>query len=265
MQLPDQFDSDAKYLDRNKRFGKDFPRYVSTSAWSLKNNLQNRDVRSITVEELCYAGLHNISLRYLANGYPTSVVLTRGVKESILGEKLMKEVRNLGVDIDTLSKMVVEREYGQSLDNSSLEQKTEAIAKLASIMVNKVVKDFPEISMNLKRVRELKEGGDDESQISKKRSIDGEAESSDAKVFKTNAPAGHTPKAVNKWLEGLQLSKIQKRQLEADTERFSKLDSADLQAKLLEKGLPMKIVQALKSAQLGTLIAASVVIASNKD
>ena len=80
MEIPDEFDSDAKFLDRNKRFGKDFPRYVSTSAWSLKNNLQNRDVTGITLAEMCYLGLHNISLRYLAHGYPTSVVLTRGVK-----------------------------------------------------------------------------------------------------------------------------------------------------------------------------------------
>ena len=176
----------------------------------------------------------------------------------------MKEVRGLGVDIDTLSKMVVERESGQSLDTSSLELKTEAIARFASIMVSKVVKDFPEIAMNLKRVRELESELNDGSQASKKGAIEGEAEVPDAKVFKTNAPAGHTPKAVTKWLEGLQLSKDQKKQLEADTERLSKLDSADLQAKLLEKGLPMKIVQALKKAELGSLMAASFVIASKK-
>ena len=155
LEIPDEFESDAKFIDKNKRFGKDFPRYVSTSSWSLKHGFQSRDVTSITLAEMCYLGTHNVSLRYLAHGYLTSVVLTRGVKESILGEKLMKEVRGLGVDIDTLSKLVVERESGQSLDTSSLELKTEAIAKFASIMVSKVVKDFPEISMNLKRVREL--------------------------------------------------------------------------------------------------------------
>ena len=176
----------------------------------------------------------------------------------------MKEVRGLGVDIDTLSKLVVERESGQSLDTSSLELKAEAIAKFASIMVSKVVKDFPEISMNLKRVRELESELKDGPQASKKRAVVGETEAPDAKVFKTNAPAGHTPKAVAKWLESLQLSKDQKKQLQADTERLSKLEVGDLQAKLLEKGLPMKIVQALKKAELGSLMAASFVIASKK-
>ena len=135
VEIPDEFDSDSKFIDKNKRFGKDFPRYISTSSWSIKNQFAHRDVTSVTVAEMCYLGIHNVSLRYLAHGYPTSIILTRGVKESILGEKLMKEIRSLGMDIDALSKLIVEKETGSSLDTSSLELKTEAITKFAAILV----------------------------------------------------------------------------------------------------------------------------------
>ena len=155
--IPQEFESDARFLDKQKRFGKDFPRTISTSSWSVKNQLQGREITSIALHEMCYLGIHNVSLRYLAHGFPTSIVLTRGVKESILGEKLMKEIRGLGMDIDALSKLVVEKETGSSLDTSSLELKTEAIAKFAAIMVAKTVREFPELSMNLKRVRELED------------------------------------------------------------------------------------------------------------
>ena len=262
VEIPDEFDSDSKFIDKNKRFGKDFPRYISTSSWSIKNQFAHRDVTSVTVAEMCYLGIHNVSLRYLAHGYPTSIILTRGVKESILGEKLMKEIRSLGMDIDALSKLIVEKETGSSLDTSSLELKTEAITKFAAILVAKTVRDFPEISMNLKRVRELEEELKD-GQASKKKKEE-EAESSETKVFKDNAPTSHTPKAVDKWLESLQLSKEHKKKLQLDTERLSKLEPADLQAKLLERGLPMKIVSALKKSELGKMVAAGFLISAKK-
>ena len=261
LEIPDEFESDSKFIDKNKRFGKDFPRYISTSSWSVKNNLANRDVTSVTLAEMCYLGIHNVSLRYLAHGYPTSIILTRGVKESILGEKVMKEVRGLGMDIDVLSKLIVEKETGSSLDTSSLELKTEAISKFAAILVAKTVRDYPELSMNLKRVRELEEELKDGSSKKKKES---EAESSETKIFKDNAPTSHTPKAVEKWLESLQLSKDQKKKLQQDIERLSKLDQSDLQAKLLERGLPLKIVASLKKSELGKMVAAAFVISAKK-
>ena len=174
----------------------------------------------------------------------------------------MKEIRSLGMDIDALSKLIVEKETGSSLDTSSLELKTEAITKFAAILVAKTVRDFPEISMNLKRVRELEEELKD-GQASKKKKEE-EAESSETKVFKDNAPTSHTPKAVDKWLESLQLTKAQKKQLQSDVERLGKTDPADLQAKLLERGLPMKIVSALKKSELGKMVAAGFAISAKK-
>ena len=262
LDIPQEFESDGKYLDKNKRFGKDFPRSVATSSWSVKNQLQGRDITSIALHEMCYLGIHNVSLRYLAHGYPTSIVLTRGVKESILGEKLMKEIRGLGTDIDALARMVVEKETGCSLDTSSLELKTEAIAKFASIMVAKTVREFPELTMNLKRVREL-EDELKEGQASK-RSKEDQPEVGDSKVFKDNAPTSHTPKAVSKWIDSLQLSKDQKKKLDSDADRLSKLESSELQAKLLEKGLPMKTVAALRKSDLGIMVAAGYLLASKK-
>ena len=260
--IPQEFESDARFLDKQKRFGKDFPRFISTSSWSVKNQLQGREITSIALHELCYLGIHNVSLRYLAHGYPTSIVITRGVKESILGEKLMKEIRGLGMDIDALSKLVVEKETGSSLDTSSLELKTEAIAKFAAIMVAKTVREFPELSMNLKRVRELEDELKD-GQASK-RSKETEPEMGEAKVFKDTAPSSHTPRAVSKWIDNLQLSKDQKKKLDLDAERLSKLETSELQAKLLEKGLPMKTVAALRKSDLGIMVAAGFLLASKK-
>ena len=262
LDIPQEFESDARYLDKNKRFGKDFPRTITTSSWSVKNQLQGREITSIALHEMCYLGIHNVSLRYLAHGFPTSIVLTRGVKESILGEKLMKEIRGLGTDIDVLSKLVVEKETGSSLDTSSLELKTEAIAKFASIMVAKTVRDFPELSMNLKRVRELEDELRD-GQVNKK-SKESEPESADVKVFKDTAPTSHTSKAVSKWIDGLQLSKEQKKKLDGDADRLSKFEPSDLQAKLLERGLPMKTVAAMKKSDLGIMVAAGYLLAAKK-
>ena len=45
---------------------------------------------------------------------------------------------------------------------------------------------------------------------------------------------------------------------------MSKLDQSELQAKLLERGLPLKIVAALKKSELGKLVAAAFIISEQK-
>ena len=99
---------------------------------------------------------------------------------------------------------------------------------------------------------------------SKKRTKESEPECGDTKVFKDTAPTSHTPKAVSKWIDNLQLSKDQKKKLDSDADRLSKLEPSELQAKLLEKGLPMKTVAALRKSDLGIMVAAGYLLASKK-
>ena len=83
-------------------------------------------------------------------------------------------------------------------------------------------------------------------------------------MFKDTAPTSHTPKAVNKWIDNLQLSKAEKKKLDSDADRLSKLEASELQAKLLEKGLPMKTVAALRKSDLGIMVAAGYLLAAKK-
>ena len=162
----------------------------------------------VRLAEICYLGMQNVSLRYLAHGYPTSVILTRGVKESILGEKLMKEIRNLGIDLDALAKAAIEKKTGKPLDTCTLELKTEALSRLAAIMVQQVADLVPTAALNSKRVSEL------EDELEKARSIKRSAtdaelptETTPTNVFKDGkGPSSHTAKAVNSWVAGLKLN-----------------------------------------------------------
>lgn len=52
-----------KFIDKSRRCGKDFPRYASTSSWSLKHGFASRDVTGIRISEMCYLGIHNVSSR----------------------------------------------------------------------------------------------------------------------------------------------------------------------------------------------------------
>ena len=265
VEIPDEFDTDDKFVDKNKRCGKDFPRYISTSSWSLKHSFASRDVLDLRISEMCYLGVHNISLRYLAHGYPTSLIMTRGIKESILGEKLLKELRGLGMDLDVLAKLVVEQESGAPVDTSTLELKTETLSRLASIMISKVTKAVPAASMNLKRVKELESEINEAKGLKRDREPGQSADETQSKIFKTDsAPAGHTPKAVSTWIDSLKLTKDEKKKLKEDVEKMSKLESEDLQSKLLSMGLPMKVVAAMKKSELGRVLAAGFLRAASK-
>ena len=265
MEIPEEFDSDDKFVDKNKRCGKDFPRYISTSSWSLKHGFTSRDVLDLRISEMCYLGVHNISLRYLAHGYPTSIIMTRGIKESILGEKLLKELRALGMDFDVLAKMVVEHEAGAPVDTSTLELKTETLSRLASIMVSKITKSVPAASMNLKRVKELESEVNEAKGTKRDREPGQSADENPIKVFKAgSAPAGHTPKAVSAWIDSLKLTKDEKKKLKEDVDKMSKCETEDIQSKLLSMGLPMKVVAAMKKSELGRVLAAGFLRAASK-
>ena len=93
-------------------------------------------------------------------------------------------------------------------------------------MVTRLVKDFPALSMNNKRVKEL-ESQLEESRTGKNRQLEGDEETEEpqAKVFKTTAPTSHTPKAVQKWVESLKLNKDQKKKFETDCEKLPRSQS----------------------------------------
>ena len=98
--LPPTFQSDSEYYDKNEIWGKKLPRKVLTTEWSKTHGLAGRDLTKVSLPELLYMGWQNHGLRYLGQGWFTGAVLTRNIRESVLVEKVLKQVRQKGIDID---------------------------------------------------------------------------------------------------------------------------------------------------------------------
>ena len=98
--LPPTFTPDEDHYDKNEIWGKKLPRKVLTAQWSRTNGLARRDLLKVTLPELLYMGWQNHGLRYLGQGWFTGAALTRNIRESVLVEKILKHVRQKGIDID---------------------------------------------------------------------------------------------------------------------------------------------------------------------
>ena len=98
--LPPTSTPDEDHYDKNEIWGKKLPRKVLTTQWSRTNGLAGRDLLKVTLPELLYMGWQNHGLRYLGQGWFTGAALTRNIRESVLVEKILKHVRQKGIDID---------------------------------------------------------------------------------------------------------------------------------------------------------------------
>ena len=98
--LPPTFTPDEDHYDKHEIWGKKLPRKVLTTQWSRTNGLAGRDLLKVTLPELLYMGWQNHGLRYLGQGWFTGAALTRNIRESVLVEKILKHVRQKGIDID---------------------------------------------------------------------------------------------------------------------------------------------------------------------
>ena len=142
--LPPPFPSDSEFYDKNEIWGKKLPRKVMTTEWSKSYGLASRDLTKVSLPELLYMGWQNHGLRYLGQGWFTGAVLTRNIRESVLVEKVFKQVRQKGMDIDGAALHVAKTSghtVGPNMTNAEKANLIDLLAQhiLAPLQTNKEV------------------------------------------------------------------------------------------------------------------------------
>ena len=142
--LPPTFQSDSEFYDKNEIWGKKLPRKVMTTEWSKSHGLAGRDLTKVSLPELLYMGWQNHGLRYLGQGWFTGAVLTRNIRESVLVEKVLKQVRQKGIDIDGAALHVAKTSghaVGPNMTNAEKANLIDLLAQhiLAPLQTNKEV------------------------------------------------------------------------------------------------------------------------------
>ena len=142
--LPPTFQSDSEFYDKNEIWGKKLPRKVMTTERSKSHGLAGRDLTKVSLPELLYVGWQNHGLRYLGQGWFTGAVLTRNIRESVLVEKVLKQVRQKGIDIDGAALHVAKTSghaVGPNMTNAEKANLIDLLAQhiLAPLQTNKEV------------------------------------------------------------------------------------------------------------------------------
>ena len=238
--FPGSWTTDAHHHDTKPIFGRTLPNKVVETAWSRRNNLAGLDPLQVPVSLLCYKGIENVSLRWLAAGDFVSVIFGRSIKETVLCEKLMQELRSLGMDIDTLAQNLWQNSHPtQALALNSQEARAELLAFVAKELVaplrRQVTTDLIKAQETIKKlemqIASTEAGKDAPNSLpvaappsKKRRTVEGApaAVVSDLDGFDSqrpfhmdyvvanrtlhqSAPNGHTPAVVTKWLKNLRL------------------------------------------------------------
>ena len=141
LNLPANFKSNEFFLDTEKQPSVNgFPlhRYVESTPWSRKQNLNGREVSSLKVWELAYRGWQEQSLRHLSAGRFTSVVFCRSIAESVLMSRLLSTLRSQSVDIDQVAQAMFEEAFPEK----ALPDKRDQASDFIKPMIDQILQLF---------------------------------------------------------------------------------------------------------------------------
>ena len=100
--FPSSFQQKPGYHDAHEVFGLKFPSKILPTAWGSQHSFpgRGRDVREVSLHEVCYKGLDNYHLRSLANGRYLNAIFARSIKESVFSQTVLTAVRESKLDLD---------------------------------------------------------------------------------------------------------------------------------------------------------------------
>ncbi|OLP84777.1 hypothetical protein AK812_SmicGene34309 [Symbiodinium microadriaticum] len=103
--IPSHFKSDEKFFDSTAMGSGNhqFHRTVQSTDWSRKAQIAGRPMEDLRLHELCFRGFSEFSLRLLSEGRFQSIVWTRNSAESVLVTQLLKSIREMKVDVDSVA------------------------------------------------------------------------------------------------------------------------------------------------------------------
>ena len=94
------FSRSLGFHDIYEVFGLKFPSKILPTTWASQHSFAGRDIREISLYEVCYKGLDNYYLRSFANGRYLNVIFVRSIKESVFSQIVLTEVRESKLDLD---------------------------------------------------------------------------------------------------------------------------------------------------------------------
>ena len=118
--FPSSFQQKPGYHDAHEVFGLKFPSKILPTAWASQHSFAGRDVREVSLHEVCYKGLDNYHLRSFANGRYLNVVFARSIKESVFSQPVLTAVRESKLDLDQAAASFCQQ-HNITIDNSKSE------------------------------------------------------------------------------------------------------------------------------------------------
>ena len=113
-------------------FGLKFPSKILPTAWASQHSFAGRDIREVSLHEVCYKGLDNDHLRSFANGRYLNVIFARSIKESVFSQTVLTAVRESKLDLDQAAASFCQQ-HNITIDKSKSEANIKKLQTQAKI------------------------------------------------------------------------------------------------------------------------------------
>ena len=213
--FPASFQQKPGFHDAHAVFGLKFPSKILPTAWASQHSFAGRDIREVSLHEVCYKGLDNYHLRSFANGRYLKKIFARSIKESVFSQTGLTAIRESELDLDQTAASFCQQ-HNITIDKSKSEAnikklQTQALAEWVAQQLQQFAPpEDPPVSIPQSPSSTWVKAPPTDF-LTKALTFDG---SPVKRTLATNAPASATPGAINKWIEKLHLDKKVRLQLD---------------------------------------------------